>query len=36
MLQQAIGGSEGEMRVALQYMFQAFGLPQKHKQYREF
>ena len=25
MLQQAIGGVEGEMRVALQYMFQAFG-----------
>jgi Mn-containing catalase len=35
MLQQAIGGAEGEMRVALQYMFQAFGLPQKHKKYRE-
>src|SRR5690606_36173399 len=25
MLQQAIGGIEGEMRVCLQYLFQAFG-----------
>jgi Mn-containing catalase len=25
-LQQAIGGIEGEIRVAMQYMFQAFGV----------
>ncbi|WP_368410725.1 manganese catalase family protein [Haladaptatus salinisoli] len=34
MLQQAIGGVEGEMRVALQYLFQAWALPQKHDEYR--
>jgi len=34
MLQEAIGGAEGEMRVALQYMFQAFGVPDEHAQYR--
>ncbi|SIR07867.1 Mn-containing catalase [Haladaptatus litoreus] len=34
MLQQAIGGVEGEMRVALQYLFQAWALPQKHSEYR--
>ncbi len=33
MLQQALGGVEGEIRVALQYMFQAFGArgPQKYR-----
>jgi Mn-containing catalase len=33
MLQQAIGGVEGEIRVALQYLFQAFGArgPQKYR-----
>jgi Mn-containing catalase len=33
MLQQAIGGSEGEIRVALQYLFQAWGArgPAKYK-----
>lgn len=34
LLQQAIGGQEGEMRVALQYMFQAWALPQEHEEYR--
>jgi Mn-containing catalase len=34
MLQQAIGGAEGEMRVALQYMFQAFAVPTEKKEYR--
>jgi Mn-containing catalase len=34
MLQQAIGGVEGEMRVALQYLFQAFGVPDEHEEYR--
>ncbi|WP_254536976.1 manganese catalase family protein [Halomarina litorea] len=34
MLQQAIGGAEGEMRVALQYMFQAFAVPRDHEEYR--
>ena len=34
MLQQAIGGVEGEMRVALQYMFQAFGVPKEKKEYK--
>ncbi|UPM44652.1 manganese catalase family protein [Halocatena salina] len=34
MLQQAIGGVEGEMRVALQYMFQAFAVPKKKHQFR--
>ncbi|WP_276299626.1 manganese catalase family protein [Halorussus lipolyticus] len=34
MLQQAIGGVEGEMRVALQYMFQAFGVPKQKQEYR--
>lgn len=35
MLQQAIGGAEGEMRVSLQYMFQAFGVPQDKSEYRQ-
>ena len=34
MLQQAIGGVEGEMRVALQYMFQAFAVPKEKQQFR--
>ncbi|WP_224270242.1 manganese catalase family protein [Haloprofundus salinisoli] len=34
MLQQAIGGAEGEMRVALQYMFQAFAVPADKQEYR--
>ena len=34
MLQQAVGGAEGEMRVALQYMFQAFAVPREHEEYR--
>ncbi|NHN42710.1 catalase [Halorubellus sp. JP-L1] len=34
MLQEAIGGVEGEMRVCLQYMFQAFGVPDEHEEYR--
>nr|WP_275690152.1 manganese catalase family protein [Halococcus salsus] len=35
MLQQAIGGAEGEMRVALQYMFQAFAVPADKMEYRQ-
>ena len=35
MLQQAIGGAEGEMRVALQYMFQAFAVPAEKSEYRQ-
>jgi Mn-containing catalase len=34
MLQQAIGGVEGEMRVALQYMFQSFAVPSDKAEYR--
>ncbi|MFC4989743.1 MULTISPECIES: manganese catalase family protein [Saliphagus] len=34
LLQQAIGGAEGEMRVALQYMFQAFAVPADKGEYR--
>ncbi|RKD97837.1 manganese catalase family protein [Halopiger aswanensis] len=34
LLQQAIGGQEGEMRVALQYMFQAWALPEEYEAYR--
>ena len=34
MLQQAIGGVEGEMRVCLQYLFQAWGQPSTHDKYR--
>ena len=34
-LQQAIGGVEGEIRVALQYMFQAFGARGPDKRYRD-
>ena len=34
MLQQAIGGFEGEMRVAMQYFFQAAALPDEHAEYR--
>ncbi|MFC7203213.1 manganese catalase family protein [Haloferax namakaokahaiae] len=34
MLQQAIGGVEGEMRVALQYMFQSFAVPSDKPEYR--
>jgi Mn-containing catalase len=33
-LQEAIGGVEGEMRVCLQYLFQAFGVPNEHEEYR--
>ncbi|MFC4358220.1 manganese catalase family protein [Halobium salinum] len=36
LLQQAIGGAEGEMRVALQYMFQAFAVPQEKQEIRQF
>nr|WP_276249689.1 manganese catalase family protein [Halomicroarcula sp. SHR3] len=36
MLQQAIGGAEGEMRVALQYMFQAFAVPAEKAEMRQF
>jgi Mn-containing catalase len=36
MLQQAIGGAEGEMRVALQYMFQAFAVPKEKEEIRQF
>ncbi|WP_276254728.1 manganese catalase family protein [Halomontanus rarus] len=35
LLQQAIGGQEGEMRVAMQYMFQAWALPDEYKGYRK-
>lgn len=35
MLQEAIGGVEGEMRVCLQYLFQAFGVPDEHEEYRK-
>ncbi|APW98997.1 catalase [Halobiforma lacisalsi AJ5] len=35
LLQQAIGGQEGEMRVALQYMFQAWALPEEYEAYRK-
>ncbi|SEV95004.1 manganese catalase family protein [Halobacterium jilantaiense] len=35
MLQQAIGGVEGEMRVAMQYFFQAAAIPDEHAEYRE-
>ena len=35
MLQEGIGGIEGEMRVALQYMFQAFGTPKSQAKYRD-
>lgn len=34
LLQQAIGGAEGEIRVAMQYMFQAWALPPEHEQFR--
>jgi Mn-containing catalase len=34
MLQEAIGGVEGEMCVCLQYLFQAFGVPDEHSEYR--
>lgn len=34
LLQQAIGGVEGEMRVAMQYMFQAWALPEEHSDFR--
>ena len=34
-LQEAIGGVEGEMRVCLQYLFQAFGVPDEHAEYRK-
>jgi Mn-containing catalase len=34
LLQQAIGGVEGEMRVALQYMFQAFAVPSEKTEYK--
>lgn len=35
MLQQAIGGNEGEIRVCLQYFFQAWSLPSKMDKYRD-
>jgi Mn-containing catalase len=35
MLQQAIGGLEGEMRVAMQYFFQAAAVPDEYAQYRQ-
>lgn len=35
MLQEAIGGVEGEMRVCLQYLFQAFGVPDEHEEFRK-
>ncbi|WP_049928425.1 manganese catalase family protein [Halopiger goleimassiliensis] len=35
LLQQAIGGQEGEMRVAMQYMFQAWALPDEYEAYRD-
>ncbi|GAB4515406.1 MAG: manganese catalase family protein [Anaerolineae bacterium] len=35
MLQQAIGGSEGEMRVCMQYLFQGWALPSKMSKYRD-
>jgi Mn-containing catalase len=35
MLQQAIGGNEGEIRVCLQYLFQAWSLPAKMSKYRD-
>ncbi|NJL96091.1 MAG: catalase, partial [Anaerolineae bacterium] len=35
MLQQAIGGNEGEMRVCMQYLFQAWALPSKLSKYRD-
>ncbi len=34
LLQQAIGGQEGEMRVAMQYLFQAWALPVEYEEYR--
>jgi Mn-containing catalase len=34
-LQQAIGGIEGEMRVCLQYLFQAWNLPPSKAKYRD-
>ncbi len=35
MLQEGVGGIEGEMRVALQYLFQAFGTPKSKAKYRD-
>ncbi|HEX8298350.1 MAG TPA: manganese catalase family protein [Rubricoccaceae bacterium] len=35
MLQQAIGGIEGEIRVCLQYLFQAWGKPPSQDKYRD-
>ncbi len=35
MLQEAIGGVEGEMRVCLQYLFQAWSVPDEHEEYRK-
>lgn len=35
MLQQGIGGNEGEMRVCMQYFFQAWSLPAKLSKYRD-
>ncbi|SDQ85921.1 manganese catalase family protein [Natronobacterium texcoconense] len=34
LLQQAIGGAEGEIRVAMQYMFQAWALPPEYGEFR--
>lgn len=36
LLRQAIGGAEGEMRVALQYMFQAFAFPAEKAEIPEY
>ncbi|MEQ8673815.1 MAG: manganese catalase family protein [Aggregatilineales bacterium] len=35
MLQQGIGGAEGEMRVCMQYLFQAWAIPAKMGKYRD-
>ena len=35
MLQQAIGGIEGELRVMMQYMFQAWNMPPSQMKYRD-
>jgi Mn-containing catalase len=35
MLQQAIGGVEGEMRIAFQYLFQAWSMPDEHERYKK-
>ncbi len=35
MLQQALGGIEGEIRICLQYLFQAWNMPANQSKYRE-